>query len=197
MDYKLYSEILEEAKLNNKKLFYSDQLKSIEWKNKRDNIILRDNEICSNCNSKASKFISGKAYRDQTTSEKENELKELKESDRGKEWFELFGVYPKIGPRMIQDLNPKILHVHHKYYIFEKLAWEYPDSALITLCNVCHQNLHNNEHIPVYLDDNLSIEINIEYCKKCNGSGFLSEYHYYHNGICFNCNGDRFVIKNL
>ncbi len=31
------------------------------------------------------------------------------------------------------------LHVHHKYYEKGKKPWEYPDEALITLCEDCHE----------------------------------------------------------
>lgn len=31
------------------------------------------------------------------------------------------------------------LQVHHLYYNFDLLPWEYPDEALITLCELCHQ----------------------------------------------------------
>ena len=31
------------------------------------------------------------------------------------------------------------LHVHHKYYIPDKKPWEYPNKALITLCEGCHK----------------------------------------------------------
>jgi hypothetical protein len=34
------------------------------------------------------------------------------------------------------------LQVHHKYYDFSKLAWEYPDDCYITLCNDCHADKH-------------------------------------------------------
>lgn len=34
------------------------------------------------------------------------------------------------------------LNVHHKTYIDEKKAWEYPDSMLITLCENCHIKRH-------------------------------------------------------
>lgn len=34
------------------------------------------------------------------------------------------------------------LDVHHKYYLDGKMAWEYPDAALITLCHPCHENFH-------------------------------------------------------
>ena len=30
------------------------------------------------------------------------------------------------------------LQVHHLYYIANKLPWEYPDEALLTLCDLCH-----------------------------------------------------------
>lgn len=36
----------------------------------------------------------------------------------------------------------KKLNVHHTYYLKGKLAWEYPNSALITLCIDCHELAH-------------------------------------------------------
>ena len=30
------------------------------------------------------------------------------------------------------------LNVHHCYYEYGKKPWEYPDSSLLTLCEVCH-----------------------------------------------------------
>lgn len=67
---------------------YNTQLKSIQWKNKRNLIIVRDKFCCQNCNS---------TYN---------------------------------------------LQVHHKKYIFGRMAWEYPDSLLITLCRKCHIKVH-------------------------------------------------------
>lgn len=37
------------------------------------------------------------------------------------------------------ESTEKTLHVHHRYYKKELLAWEYPDEALITLCHHCHR----------------------------------------------------------
>lgn len=34
---------------------------------------------------------------------------------------------------------PEQLHVHHKYYEPNLMAWEYPNEALITLCLWCHE----------------------------------------------------------
>lgn len=39
------------------------------------------------------------------------------------------------------------LHVHHTYYTDGKMAWDYPDSALITYCSACHKEEHR-------IDDN-------------------------------------------
>ena len=38
------------------------------------------------------------------------------------------------------------LHVHHRYYTQGAEPWEYPDSALQTLCEGCHQE--EREHRP-------------------------------------------------
>lgn len=32
------------------------------------------------------------------------------------------------------------LEVHHLYYLHANAPWQYPDSALITLCNYCHKD---------------------------------------------------------
>ncbi len=36
----------------------------------------------------------------------------------------------------------KKLNVHHTYYVKDRLAWEYPNHALITLCLNCHELAH-------------------------------------------------------
>lgn len=35
------------------------------------------------------------------------------------------------------------LNVHHLYYVKNKMPWEYPDDALITLCEECHEQTHD------------------------------------------------------
>jgi len=34
------------------------------------------------------------------------------------------------------------LKVHHIYYEPKKMAWEYDDESLITLCDKCHEEIH-------------------------------------------------------
>lgn len=34
------------------------------------------------------------------------------------------------------------LHVHHDYYEYGRLPWDYDDSCLRTLCDACHYDTH-------------------------------------------------------
>ena len=85
------------------------------------------------------------------------------------------------------------LHVHHKFYVKEKLPWEYENEALITLCNWCHWELHEQSKIPIYtlINDELH-DLNYIPCKRCNGAGVFPEYKHVINGICFRCNGNLY-----
>lgn len=42
------------------------------------------------------------------------------------------------------------LQVHHKYYESDKLPWEYPDKALVTLCSTCHKKEHEGRKIGTF-----------------------------------------------
>lgn len=44
------------------------------------------------------------------------------------------------------------LQVHHTYYTNGKMPWEYPDEALVTLCELCHEK----EGLLKWLSDNIS-----------------------------------------
>lgn len=35
-----------------------------------------------------------------------------------------------------------MLNVHHRYYIPKRMPWHYPDWALMTLCENCHEDRH-------------------------------------------------------
>lgn len=41
------------------------------------------------------------------------------------------------------------LNVHHLSYKKNKLAWEYPNEQLITLCKYCHENEHDIAPTPI------------------------------------------------
>lgn len=61
-------------------------------------------------------------------------------------------------------LTSKNLVVHHKYYIDGRMAWEYPNGALITLCQPCHELEHSCNKIPIVqssLDEALERLVNV------------------------------------
>lgn len=33
----------------------------------------------------------------------------------------------------------RTLHVHHRYYVSGRMAWEYPEVTYVTLCHECHE----------------------------------------------------------
>lgn len=41
----------------------------------------------------------------------------------------------------------KSLNCHHTYYVSGKKPWEYPLSALLTLCKECHTRLHSETKV--------------------------------------------------
>lgn len=139
---------------------YFDLLRCEEWKNKRQIILKRDSFRCTKCN----KTYTIKVYSGQNT-------------------LHLF---------MDKTPNPNNeyinLQIHHSLYIYNKLPWEYDDEILITLCNLCHQNLHNNEDVMVW-DEQKYNKLIFGSCERCGGKGYIKEYRNIQNGICFKCRG--------
>ena len=43
------------------------------------------------------------------------------------------------------DEDRETLHVHHTYYEYGKLPWEYPEHTLITFCESCHKVEEENK----------------------------------------------------
>lgn len=85
----------------------------------------------------------------------------------------------------------KNLHVHHKYYQSGKMPWEYPNAALVTLCWVCHEELHENSTV-LWLDEKGNRKGSLTNCKKCHGAGYLPHYSHVESGVCFSCFGKKF-----
>lgn len=49
--------------------------------------------------------------------------------------------------------NQSTLHVHHRIYEPDKEPWEYDDDLLVTLCDTCHIDEKNNQHVYLSLTD--------------------------------------------
>ena len=87
--------------------------------------------------------------------------------------------------------NP--LEIHHRYYEYDALAWEYNDSALVTLCNDCHDLVHKTISPLCYSRNGEQlIPMNFTPCYRCGGSGYFREYRHILGGICFRCRGLRY-----
>jgi len=86
-----------------------------------------------------------------------------------------------------------LLHIHHEYYLQDKLPWDIELDALTPLCFNCHKKRHENKKIPVYkLNSTIKTLVSHEtpYCSRCGGTGYLPQFSHVENGICFKCRGN-------
>ena len=92
------------------------------------------------------------------------------------------------------DKNPiftfATLHIHHKYYIKGRNPWEYENDALVTLCADCHQKKHQTTNIPMFSSTKELLKSNLPICDRCQGRGYIPQYYYHCEGICFKCFGE-------
>lgn len=175
-----YEELL---KIKNKNLItYNDLLETYEWKKTREECKEKMCQICTYVPFKEPLLYGSYVY---------------------------FGIYDNLYQITANDILGRItyidghpygltqeekhLELHHKYYILNKLPWEYKE-ALITVCNECHKNIHETQKIPIYLNERCNESYSISVCNRCNGKGFLKEFQYHKGGTCFKCNGRRFLI---
>ncbi|MBK7887685.1 MAG: hypothetical protein IPJ86_10460 [Bacteroidetes bacterium] len=88
------------------------------------------------------------------------------------------------------------MNVHHKKYILGNKPWEYNLEDLVTLCEGCHKSIHATTIIPIYSKNGINID-SARTCSRCGGGGYLPEYSYYKDGICFECHGEGVDNSNL
>lgn len=171
---------------------YNTLLKTLEWKHVREGIIARDNHRCTVCDTEPTERLgkNNVHYRKPTKEElAENSISEPIDMLGDGSWMIECVNAPIVG---IKVESPIFLHVHHKYYVLENLPWSYPPDAFITLCHLCHSKIHQSEKIVVYADNSLSDVIKLVPCSRCNGTGFIEEFQYHYEGICFKCDGLKF-----
>ncbi|HUH26534.1 MAG TPA: hypothetical protein VLY87_07890 [Flavobacterium sp.] len=161
----------ETLKLKSEKdLNYSDLLSTTEWRVFRSSIIKRDNGKCQKCGEIPNELaweLKGDFYVRQATDDE----KEL------------------LGYGVIYSSKKVTLNVHHKYYIKNKYPWQYKLEALITVCSDCHLKIHQVEDILIYDNESFENPEVVERCLKCSGTGYIEQYNYFMDGICFECNG--------
>jgi hypothetical protein len=60
------------------------------------------------------------------------------------------------------DNSENRLEVHHLMYFEGKMAWEYPDYCLVTLCRDCHQHEHDSYNLFKLPETMFWIQLNLE-----------------------------------
>jgi len=160
---------------------YSKLLFTLEWLKLRDRLMMEVNYHCKNCGVKRNwDFESGEGYYVIEIYEATNKL----------------GL-PKLDTRYNRLKHPVVFHLHHTYYVRRTLPWEYPDSCFEVLCEPCHKRVHKEKTILMYASHQLGASQHLTACYKCGGTGYLPEFDYYLDGICFECNGVGFEeLKN-
>lgn len=83
------------------------------------------------------------------------------------------------------------IHVHHKCYRTNFKIWEQSNDEYVSLCNICHKNVHSNQLIPFY-DNYGQIIKYLKPCYRCGGQKYFKQWKHIQNGICFRCNGKGF-----
>jgi hypothetical protein len=129
----------------------------------------------------------------QDTEEIDNDEKNRKE--RLKEFIlNTNNVYKQLSIKSIENYKWVFsrLDIHHEYYQDGCLPWEYSDDALVALCRICHETHHRNKEI-VHLDISGRDIGKLNPCQRCSGLGYLQQYNHIENGICFLCNGNRYI----
>ena len=156
---------------------------------KRQHIIARDKHCCKKCGKSGTEWIDGKNVWVDWVVVKDSfidsSLRELGWTNKD------VVIEVEIDELQVIDAEkPYHLEVHHKYYLENTLPWQYPDDALVTLCNWCHQEVHDTTVIPVLSNEGEALGYTP--CSRCNGSGSFPEYSHVQSGVCFKCNGARY-----
>ncbi|MGI4870062.1 MAG: hypothetical protein ACRYFX_02655 [Janthinobacterium lividum] len=180
-----------EEKYGTSSIPYSKLLLTKEWDEARKKVIGRDGCVCKNCGRGSTESSNGNHFWLEWVVVK-LALSDADARQMEPEWRK--GDAPieveAEGWEAIDAHKPYHLEVHHKYYVFKNYPWEYPDDALVTLCNWCHQDVHDTTVIPVY--SHTGEALGYTPCHRCNGSGSFPEYSHVQSGVCFRCGGARY-----
>jgi len=91
------------------------------------------------------------------------------------------------------DRDDRTLNVHHRYYQKGRKIWDYDDEALVTLCEKCHEKLHevHNGSLEAITESFINSSIDTKlHCHKCNESLQVSDVagrNGKHEPLCEKC----------
>lgn len=190
---KTYQELIQSLNENNRTIpTYIELLETVEWYEYRRCVLERDHFTCLTCGTKADNLEeNGSTWRKATEEDQQvSERTPLLPEDHPE--FEEFVVNSK--PALVTAVRVT-LQAHHIVYVWDSLPWLYPDKLLQTLCDTCHTNVHLSHIIPLYKDFTLKEQLHKIDCLNCGGTGYLPEYYYYEQGLCFSCDGRGFYFE--
>ncbi|WP_159478610.1 hypothetical protein [Dyadobacter sp. 3J3] len=193
---KIYYHILKEQ-LKSQKASYEELLSTIDWQIFREKILRRDQYKCTNCEQEPTEYSYGQHFQ-KLTSEEKTQLIILNEIEYNSRKPDLIFKGRAIKHRKAIPITKKVdnavvMHVHHKFYILDKLPWNYHVEDLTTLCNICHTDFHKNNKVPFYEDERKLIKLDLTECPRCNGEGHFDEFKHVYGGICFYCKGAKYI----
>ncbi len=172
----MFISLIDKEILMDNELIYSDLLSTPTWRTKRQEILRRDNYRCSKCGKKQKIYI---------------------EESYDTHEFRINGDRPNIsndlGIYYLKVREQEILEIHHERYRADILPINQPNEDLITLCNDCHENWHNENPLLVVDKNNKPIG-KAERCTRCGGKGYIPQYHKVQNGVCFKCWGNKYTV---
>jgi hypothetical protein len=179
---------------------YAELLQTAEWRTLRTKILERDSYTCATCY----KQETYNCY-DKHTGKKrfyevkfgDNQRKYLNHSIiNGK--IEYYYIFDDRDILLTETQQSRTLHIHHRYYIAERLPWHYDWQCFKTLCINCHYNLHKETVIPFFeitVDENKTWYYKKTHktpCYRCHGAGHFPQFSHVEYGICFRCRGERY-----
>lgn len=176
--------------LNPATILYKDLLKTAEWAEKRQIILTRDLGVCQKCG----KGPTESEYDQNLQCVLHYWLVFIPSTDESTSKLIIGNQEVEVGNGVTAyDFSSKPYHmeVHHRCYVRKRYPWQYDNDQLITLCNWCHWDLHQNEQVPLYLEDGKTL-CNSDPCQRCSGAGHLPQYSHVDGGTCFWCHGSGY-----
>lgn len=148
----------------NIKRLYNENYQSPEWKEKRKEILYRDDYTCQKCGTFDPSM--GLIIKFKTTIEPPHfdGIDMYWNGPETHEYNRYSGEYTiqKDGMTITIPFSPHkivmpILQVHHKKYIKNRELWEYSNDDLVTLCENCHNKEHVTNNIPCFDSENKKV----------------------------------------
>ncbi len=169
----------------------NDQYQTENWREKRREILIRDNFTCKIC---------GTFNPSEGQVEVSNEVENCIEMHQYDSENSVYTLSTSVSPITIEInyrrglwLVTPILQAHHRRYIQNRLAWEYENDDFICICQECHNKYHSEVEIPIY-DSELNLVERKLFKPEDNNTG---RKHGYRPWQFINNYSGKYVLSNV